>query len=69
MDKIKAFFENKIVKIIEGVIIAFASLGLFLGGVSEDAVAKIPLLSLGVLTAIESVITLIQGFTTKKNVE
>ena len=40
-EKIKAFFENKIVKIVEGVIIALASLGLLIGGVNVDTVAEI----------------------------
>lgn len=66
MNKIKEFFENKIVKIVEGVIIALASTGLILGGVAADTVAKIPVLSLGIVTAVEAVITLIQGFTTSK---
>lgn len=66
MNKIKEFFQNKIVKIVEGVVIALASAGLILGGVSVDTIAKTPVLVLGVLTAIEAVITLIQGFTTKK---
>lgn len=66
MNKIKAFFENKIVKIVEGVIVALASAGLIIGGVSVETIAKEPVLVLGVLTAIEAVVTLIQGFFTKK---
>lgn len=65
MDKIKAFFENKIVKIVEGVVIALASIGLILGGISVDSIAKIPVLGLGIITAIEALISLIQGFITK----
>lgn len=63
--KIKEFFENKTVKIVEGVVIALASTGLILGGVNTESIAQIPVVALGVVTAIEAVITLIQGFTTK----
>lgn len=63
---IKEFFEKKIVKIIEGVVIAAASAGLITGGVEVETLAKIPTLIMGIITAIEAIVTLIQGFTTKK---
>lgn len=61
----KEFFEKKLVKIIEGVVIALASTGLIFGGVSVDSLQKVPVLVLGCITAVEALITLIQGFTTK----
>ena len=64
--KIKEFFEKKSVKIVEGVV-AIASAGLIYGGVEATAIAKIPTLMIGVFTAIEAVVTLIQGFTSKKS--
>lgn len=65
--KIKAFFEKKSVKIVEAVLIALASAGLVIGGVNaEEIVPKITTATVGVLVAIEAVITLIQGLTTKK---
>lgn len=64
--KIKEFFEKKSVKIVEGAIVTIASAGLIYGGVEAESIAKIPTLAVGVFTAIEAVITLIQGFTTKK---
>ena len=67
MNKIKEFFEKKSVKIVEGVVIAIASAGLIYGGVEVTAIAKIPTLMIGVFTAIEAVVTLIQGFTSKKS--
>ena len=65
MEKIKAFFQNKIVKIVEGVVIALASAGLIIGGVEAETIAKMPVVVLGVITAVEAVITLIQGLFTK----
>lgn len=66
LEKIKAFFQNKTVKIVEGVIIALASAGLILGGITIESIGKIPVVALGVITAIEALISLIQGFSTKK---
>lgn len=63
--KIKEFFEKKSVKIVEGAVIAVASAGLIYGGVEASSIAKIPTLAVGVFTAIEAIITLIQGFTSK----
>lgn len=66
--KIKAFFEKKPVKIVEGVLIGLASAGLIIGGVkAEELVPKITTATVGVLVAIEALITLIQGITTKKS--
>lgn len=66
--KIKAFFEKKPVKIVEGVLIALASAGLVIGGVqAQELVPKITTTTVGVLVAIEALITLIQGITTKKS--
>lgn len=65
--KIKEFFEQRTVKIVEGVIIALASAGLIIGGVNAEEVAKTIAFSVGgIITAIESLITIIQGITTKK---
>lgn len=61
MNKVKEFFENKKVIVTEGVIIAAAATGLIIGGVSLDNIAKIPVVALGVVNAVEAVITIIQG--------
>lgn len=66
MDKIKAFFDNKITKIVEGVVIALASAGLIIGGVTVDEIKTLPTVTMGVITAIEALITIIQGLTTAK---
>ena len=62
----KNFFENKIVKIIAGVLVALGSLVLIIGGVTVEEIATVPTLVLGVLNAIVALITLIRGFLTKK---
>lgn len=67
MDKIKAFFQKKIVKIIEGILIAVAATGLTIGGVkATETVPQITTVTVGILTAVEALITLIQGITTTK---
>lgn len=66
MDKIKAFFENKIVKIVESVIIALASAGLFIGGATLDSVVQVPTLTLAIVTAIVALISFIQSFAKKE---
>ena len=66
-EKIKSFFEKKVVKIVEGVIIAAASAGLIVGGVNAPETAETIAFSVGgVITAIEALISIIQGITTKK---
>lgn len=65
MDKIKAFFQNKIVKVVEGIVIAICAAGLIYGGVKAENIAKIPSLVVGVFGAVEALITIIQGFCTK----
>jgi len=67
MNKIKEFFEKKVVIVIEGILIAIASAGLISGGL--DAVeqsTQIAKVTTGIFTAIEALITIIQGFTKKK---
>lgn len=66
MDKIKAFFEKKVVKIVEAVVIAVASAGLIIGGITVETVAKIPAVTGGIIVAIEALITFIQAITTKE---
>lgn len=66
MDKIKEFFQKKVVIIVEAVIMALACVGLLIGGISAGTIAKIPNLVLVILTAIEALITFIQGLTAEK---
>lgn len=61
MEKIKAFFNNKTVIIIEGIVIALGAAGLILAGNDVVDIQNIPAAAGGVLVAIEAVITVIQG--------
>lgn len=45
---------------------ALCSAGLMIGGVSGEAVAEIPSLVVGVLTAVTALVTFIQGMAQKK---
>ena len=60
------FLNKKAVKIVEAVVIALCSAGLMIGGVSGEAVAEIPSLVVGVLTAVTALVTFIQGMAQKK---
>lgn len=65
--KIKEFFEKKSVKIVEAALIAVASIGLTIGGIkATEVVPQVTTVAVGVLTAVEAIVTLIQGLTTKK---
>lgn len=59
------FFQNKVVIIIEGIIIALGAAGLILGGTDIVDIEAVPQAALGVVTAVESIITIIQGLTKK----
>ena len=47
MDKIKAFFNNKITKTVEFILIAICCGGLIFAGVTVEEVAKVPALVAG----------------------
>lgn len=65
MDKIKAFFNNTIVQIVEFVLIAICCGGLIFAGVSYEEVAKVPALVAGILGAISALIMFIKGIVSK----
>lgn len=65
MDKIKAFFNNKIVQIVEFVLIAICCGGLIFAGVTVEEVAKVPALVAGILGAISALIMFIKGIVSK----
>ena len=60
------FLNKKVVKIVEAVVMALCSAGLMIGGVSGEAVAEIPSLVVGILTAVTALVTFIQGMAQKK---
>lgn len=68
-DKIKAFFRNPTVIIVEGAIIACCATGMIIGGVSDGAIAEVPKFAAGVVGAVEAIITLIQGLAKFTNEE
>jgi hypothetical protein len=65
MDKIKAFFNNKITKTVEFILIAICCGGLIFAGVTVEEVAKIPALVAGILGAISALITFITSIVKK----
>ena len=65
MDKIKAFFHNKIVITVEFILIAICCAGLIFAGVTVEEVAKVPALVAGILGAISALITFITSIVKK----
>ena len=65
MDKIKAFFNNKITKTVEFILIAICCGGLIFAGVTVEEVAKGPALVAGILGAISALITFITSIVKK----
>ena len=56
MDKIKAFFHNKITITVEFILIAICCAGLIFAGVTVEQIAKVPALVAGILGAISAFI-------------
>ena len=65
MDKIKAFFNSKITKTVEFVLIALCCGGLIFAGVTVEEVAKVPALVAGILGVISALITFITSIVKK----
>ena len=65
MDKIKAFFHNKITITVEFILIAICCGGLIYAGVTVEEVAKVPALVAGILGAISALITFITSIVKK----
>ena len=65
MDKTKAFFDNKITKTVEFILIAICCGGLIFAGVTVEEVAKVPALVAGILGAISALITFITSIVKK----
>lgn len=64
-NKIKAFFNNKITKTVEFILIAICCGGLIFAGVTVEEVAKVPALVAGILGAISALITFITSIVKK----
>ncbi len=65
MEKIKAFFNNKITKTVEFILIAICCGGLIFAGVTVEEVAKVPALVACILGAISALITFITSIVKK----
>lgn len=64
-NKIIAFFENKIVKTVEFVLIALCCAGLALAGVKAEEIAKIPALVFAILGGVSALIAYITSIVKK----
>ena len=60
MNKIKAFFNNKVVQIVAWILLAISTLVLILGGVSAGAIAKVAKFIVGIVDAVALVIVFIK---------
>ena len=52
MDKIKAFFNNKVTKVVEFVLLALSAAGLIFGGVTSADISSVVTLTEGVIVAV-----------------
>ena len=66
MDKIKAFFNNKITKIVCWVVLALDVIGLILGGASVADIGKGTELVAGIISAVALLIAFISSMINKK---
>lgn len=69
MDKIKAFFSNKIVQIVAWILLAVSSLVLILGGVSAGDIAKVPTFIVGIVEAVALFIVFIKKMLQAKDTD
>lgn len=67
MDKIKAFFNNKIVKVVSWIVMLVAAAILIIGGIGVADIDSGIKLVAGILALIGDVIVLIGGKTKKNN--
>lgn len=67
MNVIKAFLNNIVVQIVAWVLLVLSSLVLILAGVSADAIAKIPLMVVGIVDAVAILIVAIKNLLRKKD--
>lgn len=69
MDKIKAFFNNKVVQIVAWVLLAVSTLVLILGGVSAGDIAKVPTFIVGIVEAVALFIVFIKKMLQAKDTD
>lgn len=61
MDKIKAFFNNKVTKIVEFVLLALSAAGLIFGGVTSAGISSVVTLTEGVIVAVATLAAFISN--------
>ena len=61
MDKIKAFFKNKAVRITCSCAVVLGTVGLVVGGVSKEAIDGIVVAAVAAVAAVGAVITIISN--------
>lgn len=61
MDKIKAFFQNKITKIVAWVVLALASVVLIIGGATAETLSAGVALVAGIVSAVAALIAFISS--------
>lgn len=69
MNKIKAFFNNKVVQIVAWILLAISTLVLILGGVSAVDIAKVPTFVVGTVDAIALFIVFIKKMLQAKDTD
>lgn len=69
MDKIKAFFNNKVVQIVAWILLAVSALVLILGGVSAGDIAKVPTFIVGIVEAVALFIIFIKKMLQAKDTD
>lgn len=67
MDKLKSFFQNKVVMIVESVMLIASSVGLSIGGVSAEGITSMVSLGLAALSAVDAILTFIAALLKKKD--
>lgn len=69
MNKIKAFFNNKVVQIVAWILLAISTLALILGGVSAGDIAKVPTFIVGIVEAVALFIIFIKKMLQAKDTD
>lgn len=67
MDKLKSFFQNKVVMIVESVMLIASSIGLSIGGISAEGITSMVSLGLAALSAVDAILTFIAALLKKKD--
>ena len=61
------FFHNKVVLLVESIVLALSTIGLTIGGIKAEDIQQIGSLAVAALTAVDAVITFIAATINKKD--